>query len=365
MLTLERIGLRFKYLIEQLLLPRSGSDCDQTRPSPLIKLPEQPIGIPAIPTSNRETQSASDDGRTPLISVIITAHNEGAEVRQTIESIRTNTHQPHEIIIVDDASTGGSCDGLDAENVRVIRHEQRIGVAYSRNVGCAAATGNVFAFLDGHQRLSDGCLDQCAQLAAARSAIVWPDVRGLTDANWTGHGADFQLCPKRGYFQAKWRRRAPHEQITQITSLIVPGYVMPRKVYEQVRWIDALRGWGGSEAAITLKAYFLGIEMLHLCGPLARHLFRSSIPYSVPWEAVWRNQAIIARVCFDDRSWFDYWLPNVFEKHLTDAVRRDLESEGVLAEHEAFLAEKVRTDRDFWQMLLGQQEPFGVRTQSG
>ena len=40
----------------------------------------------------------------PRISVIITAHNEGAELRRTIESVRENTKQPFEIILIDDAS---------------------------------------------------------------------------------------------------------------------------------------------------------------------------------------------------------------------------------------------------------------------
>ena len=41
---------------------------------------------------------------TPRISVIITAYNEGSELRRTIDSVRENTKQPFEIILVDDGS---------------------------------------------------------------------------------------------------------------------------------------------------------------------------------------------------------------------------------------------------------------------
>ncbi len=136
---------------------------------------------------------------------------------------------------------------------------------------------------------------------------------------------------------------------------------MPRAVYDKVRWIGALRGWGASEAAITVKAFFLDIEVLHLCGPLARHLFRKHLPYSTPWEAVWRNHALVARVCFDDQSWFDYWLPRVFEGHLTEQARRDLECPEVLAEHEEFLAAKVRADDEFFD-VVGRQAVAGATT---
>ena len=291
----------------------------------------------------------------PRLSVVITAYNEGEELGRTIESVRAHTEQSYEIIVVDDGSTDGSCAGIEADDVRVVRHAQRVGVAPSRNDACAAARGEVFAFLDAHQRISPGCLDRCAEMADARQAIVWPDVRGLEDRGWTGHGARLCLCGKHGFFAGQWVRRAPRESLSAINTLIVPGYVMPRAVYQQVGWIGALRGWGASEAAIAVKAFFLKIPILHLCGPLARHWFRQELPYATPWEAVWRNHALVARVCFDDRSWFEYWLPRVFEPHLPEAVRGELESAEVLAEHEAFVAQKVRCDGEFFE-LVGRPE---------
>lgn len=285
------------------------------------------------------------------LSIIITAHNEGDELRRTVESVRANTRSPFEILVVDDGSTDGSCDALAADDLKIIRHERRQGVAPSRNAACAVAAGDVFAFLDGHQRVSDGCLNQCADLALERKAIVWPDVQGLAERGWTGHGASLKLCGKKGYFSARWHRSRPSEAVSSISTLVVPGYVMPRDVYQRVRWIGGLRGWGASEPAVTVKAFFLGIDVLHLCGPLARHLFRNHLPYATPWEAVWRNHALVARVCFDDRTWFEHWLPQVFWKHLTDAARRDLESPELLAEHETFLSEKVRSDAEFFDAV--------------
>ena len=129
-------------------------------------------------------------------------------------------------------------------------------------------------------------------------------------------------------------------------------------VYEDVHWIAALRGWGGSEAAISMKAFFAGVDIS--APPLvpARHRFRRRFPYSTTWEEVWRNQALIARVCFDDRTWYDYWLPEIFDKHLWERARADLESEGVVAEHVKFIERKVRSDLDFWSEMLHQDEPL-------
>jgi glycosyltransferase involved in cell wall biosynthesis/SAM-dependent methyltransferase len=280
----------------------------------------------------------------PGISIVITAYNEGAELARTVESVRQNTRPPFEIIVVDDGSTDGSSQTLNGKDLKVIRHGERIGVAVSRNEASAIAGGDVLAYLDGHQRLSDGCLNQCAKVALQNGAIVWPDVRGLEDRGWTGHGASLRLCEKHGYFNARWHRGQPPNSLTSISTLVVPGYVMPRHVFSRVRWIGALRGWGASEPALTVKAFFLNIPILHLCGPLARHLFRNELPYSTPWESVWRNHALVARVCFEDRTWFDRWLPQVFERHMTDAIRRDLESPEVQAEHAEFLAARKKAN---------------------
>lgn len=305
---------------------------------------------------------ASSPSSLPL-SIIITAHNEGEEVRRTLESIAANTTGHFEVVLVDDASTDGCCDGLEMEGLRVIKHTERVGIAYSRNEAATTARGDALAFLDAHQRLSSGCLNSCAESALKHQAIVWPDVRGLEDRNWTGHGAFFRLCKQRGYFVADWNRRTPRDPVSRITTLIVPGYVMTREVYEKVFWIRSLRGWGASEPAVTLKAFFQDVDILHLCGHMARHFFRKGreIPYSASWESVWRNHALVARICFDDKTWYEHWLPNVFYKHLSSAVRYELESPAVVAEHEAFLAQKVRPDREFWRGLLRVEEPACLR----
>ena len=55
------------------------------------------------------------------ISVIIAAYNEGSEVAATVESVRTNTRDLKEVLVVDDASSDGSCAGLEGNCVGVIR----------------------------------------------------------------------------------------------------------------------------------------------------------------------------------------------------------------------------------------------------
>jgi glycosyltransferase involved in cell wall biosynthesis len=293
----------------------------------------------------------------PRISVIITVHNEGEELHRTLRSVTENTRGLVEIIVVDDGSQDSSCDGIASEKIRVIRHESRIGVAYSRDEASRAAHGDVFCYLDGHQRVNPECLDRCARTALESNAITCPDVRNYGLFGWRLYGANFKLCPKHGFFTCDWRQWRIRRRISPVTGLRAPPYCIPKTHYSRVAWSESLKGWGASEASVGVRSFFSGVPILHVGGPLSLHRFRRRFSYETTWDGIWRNHAIIARVCFDERTWKRYWLPRVFEAHLTEAARNDLKSDAVQAEHETFQALKVRSDRQFWTDLLQQRPP--------
>jgi glycosyltransferase involved in cell wall biosynthesis len=301
-----------------------------------------------------------------VISAIVTTHNEAGELRGTVNSIRRSTpdSDPIEIVVVDDGSDDDSTSGLAADDVRLIRRRRRHGVASSRNLGASRALGDALAFLDGHQRLSRGCLQQCADVARRRNAIVWPDVRGYESSSPLLHGAKFELCRENQWFTAEYHFRSQQAKVSRITSLRAPGYVMPRDIYQQVKWPTPLRGWGASEAAVSLKAFFLGIPILHLCGPLARHKFKRKFHYEVTAEGFAWNQAVVARICFDERTWYEHWLPRVFEKELSPRLIQKLDDPAIRDEQRDFQRMKARPDRDFWLRLVEKPEPSALRRMS-
>ncbi len=292
-----------------------------------------------------------------MLSVIITVHNEGMELRRTVNSVMRKTAGRFEILIVDDGSTDSCCDGLESRQVRVIRNQHRQGVAQSRDQAVRKAKGDAVAFLDAHQRVTTHTLNQCAATARQHSAIITPDIRGFEQDAATVHGAVFLTSPDHGYFNARWECSKPRHRLSRVSSLRAPAYIIPRCIYDRVRWIQGLRSWGGSEAAVSLKAFFLCIPILHLCGPLTWHRFKQKLHYDASWDDVWRNHALIARVCFSDRSWFEYWLPCVFDAHLTEEAKADLHSELVVDQQREFNRVKVRSDTEFWTVLLHRAPP--------
>jgi biofilm PGA synthesis N-glycosyltransferase PgaC len=61
------------------------------------------------------------------LTVIVPAFNESASIAETIRSLREQTVQPEEIIVVDDCSTDGTADVARALNVRVVRPPSNTG----------------------------------------------------------------------------------------------------------------------------------------------------------------------------------------------------------------------------------------------
>ncbi|MCQ2352783.1 MAG: glycosyltransferase [Victivallaceae bacterium] len=86
------------------------------------------------------------------ISVIIPCFNAGCALQKCARSlVFAAIPGKTQLIFVDDASTDGSIEKLSAmtcENLTILRHRSRRGVAASRNTGLAAATGKFIAFCD-------------------------------------------------------------------------------------------------------------------------------------------------------------------------------------------------------------------------
>ena len=82
----------------------------------------------------------------PTVSVVIPAYQKTDFVNQAIDSVRSQTFQDSEIIVVDDCSEAGAIRVPDG--VRLIRHATRRGPAVARNTGISAANGRYIALMD-------------------------------------------------------------------------------------------------------------------------------------------------------------------------------------------------------------------------
>jgi glycosyltransferase involved in cell wall biosynthesis len=116
-------------------------------------------------------------------SVIIPAYNAERYIAQAIKSCLNQTYPPHEIIVVDDASTDGTAAVAESfpSPVRLIRLTENLGVSVARNRGVEASTGDWIAFLDADDWFLPEKLErqQCCALENKEAVLIYTAARIL------------------------------------------------------------------------------------------------------------------------------------------------------------------------------------------
>jgi len=86
---------------------------------------------------------------TPLVSVIVPTYNSGKYIKETLESVFSQTYSNIEVIVVDDGSADDTKEVLEPymRQIKYI-HKGNGGPASARNRGIREASGEFIAFLD-------------------------------------------------------------------------------------------------------------------------------------------------------------------------------------------------------------------------
>lgn len=131
------------------------------------------------------------------ISVVINTYNRASSLPRTIAALRQQRYDDFEVVVVNGPSTDGTADLLEAwRDDCVIRRCPEINISMSRNIGIAAASGDVVAFIDDDAIPEPGWLEQLAVPYAD------PRVGGVGGIVWdhTGvrHQYRYSLCDRLG-----------------------------------------------------------------------------------------------------------------------------------------------------------------------
>lgn len=87
----------------------------------------------------------------PLVSVIMPVYNAEKYIRESIDSLMSQTYDNFELIIIDDCGTDHSMEivGSYADSrIKVFHNDKNMGIAYSRNRGLENCSGKYIAILD-------------------------------------------------------------------------------------------------------------------------------------------------------------------------------------------------------------------------
>jgi glycosyltransferase involved in cell wall biosynthesis len=121
---------------------------------------------------------------SPVISVIIPAHNEEHYLGPTLEALRSQTYSLNEVIVVANACADRTSDVARSHCDRLLNIEER-SLGRARNLGGRKARGDLLVFLDADTILEKDALEIIAR--DFKPAFSMGTVRGAPDTNQFSH----------------------------------------------------------------------------------------------------------------------------------------------------------------------------------
>ena len=187
------------------------------------------------------------------VSVIIPCHNAEQWVEEALRSVAAQTHQPHEVIVVSDASTDESVPIIRSTGIatRLLTVDVR-NAAAARNAGIAVATGEWIALLDSDDLWLPHHLSEAVRVVSdsddvaymghqawidgeSSNRVDFPPLYGEIRRGLTDH--DFLECFKKMYFN--------HQGVLVRTDVMneIGGYDPGlRRCHDSDMFLRAVRG---------------------------------------------------------------------------------------------------------------------------
>lgn len=172
--------------------------------------------------------------KKPFISVVMPVYNVEKHLKKAVDSVRNQTFQDFEIILVDDCSPDGCptlCEELAAldERIRVIHHERNQGLSMARNTGMEYAGGEYIWFMDSDDYVEDTLFEEVRKSLDKNPAEIV--VFGLTEDYYDEkdrlHHSE-TICPARKEFQDQKEVR---NHIIELEKQTLYGYAW-NKMYK-------------------------------------------------------------------------------------------------------------------------------------
>lgn len=219
----------------------------------------------------------------PRVSIIVLNWNGLADTQECLRSLQKVTYPSHEVILVDNASSGDDVRQLTNEfgdSIRIIRNEKNYGFAGGNNIGIRYALDHsspdyVF-LLNNDTVVAPDFLDEMVKAAETDPAagILGPkmyyyDFDGRNDVIWTA-GGKIQWWHPWVYdaFGHNDNNLPQYQTLRTVDWISGAAMMVKRQVLEQISLLNTEYYFGTEDVEYCLKARAHGFKCLYV--PTAR-----------------------------------------------------------------------------------------------
>jgi glycosyltransferase involved in cell wall biosynthesis len=227
-----------------------------------------------------ELREAPESG---LVSVIIPCYNGQRFLAETLESVFAQTYPHTEVIVVDDGSTDGSVELIEAygDRVRAEFGFNRGGSA-ARNRGTALARGEFIQYLDADDLLMPDALEQrVAAILKTGGDVAYSDWETLIEVEPGQFGVGERVVRRIEDFHAT-------PEMALLVGFWVPlaGLIYRRSIVEKIggwkEWLPVMQDGRFFQDAVLAGARFVYVP----CVGARYRVHRNSLSRCISQEAV-------------------------------------------------------------------------------
>ena len=218
--------------------------------------------------------------RDDVVAIVVN-WNSGAHLMECLASLRGQCRA----IVVDNASTDGSCDGVgDLDEVTLVVADENLGFGKACNLGARHAHTQYLLFLNPDARLLTGTLDRAliqmmsedhrhigicgVQLLDETAKVARSCARLPTPGRLLAQAfALNRVIPTLGHFMNEW----PHDSTREVDQVIGAFFLVRRDVFVQLGGFDERYFVYFEEVDFTYRARQAGWKTLYLADVQAFH----------------------------------------------------------------------------------------------
>jgi glycosyltransferase involved in cell wall biosynthesis len=173
-------------------------------------------------------------GGTPRVTIVIPVFNHSEYIEQSIRSALAQTWRNLEVVVVDDASPDPNVrcilERLEGEpRLTILRNENNQGICAAQNRALIHSTGDIIAFLDCDDYLTDDAIAICIRQWRDDTVYLHSGRINVDESGQEINRIHFQSLPRQDYFAENLQAMyATHLKMIRRDAFVKVGLFDPR-----------------------------------------------------------------------------------------------------------------------------------------